>query len=113
MKLTSRQVAFLKGLAHEKKPVILIGHKGVTESLVKETASALLIHELIKVRLGSDDGLDEEAEAVAKQSGASLVERIGKIAILYKKHPEQPRIVLPKEPKQPKEPKKPSASDDD
>ena len=107
MKLTSRQVAYLKGLAHEKKPVILLGHKGVTESLVKETQNALLTHELIKVRLAGEDkdALDAEADAVAKQSGASLVERIGKVAILYKKHPHEPRIVLPKEPKKSASPK--------
>ena len=101
MKLTSRQVSFLKGLAHEKKAVILLGKNGITDSVIKETASALLIHELIKVRLAAEDkeGLENEAEAIATRTSSSLVERRGKIAILYRKHPDLPKITLPKEPK--------------
>lgn len=94
--LTSRQRAFLKSLAHDKKPVILLGHKGITDSVVKETASALLTHELIKVRLHEEDTLDDDAKGIAKRAGADLVARVGKMAILYKKHPEEPKIRLPR-----------------
>jgi RNA-binding protein len=101
VKLTSRQVSFLKGLAHDKKPVILIGKNGVSDALIKETSGALLTHELIKVRLAGEekDALDAEAEDVAQKSGAELVERRGKVATLYKRHPDEPKIALPKEPK--------------
>ncbi|HEY1098740.1 MAG TPA: YhbY family RNA-binding protein [Myxococcota bacterium] len=99
MKLTSKQAMFLKTLAHDKKPVILLGHKGVTDAVVKETGNALLTHELIKVRLIGDDKdvLDADAEAIAFRTGAALLERIGKVAILYKRHPEEPKIVLPRD----------------
>lgn len=107
MKLTSRQVAFLKALAHDQKPVILLGRKGITDGVVAETQSALLIHELIKVRLATEepDGLDDEALAMAQKTGAALVERRGKVAILYRPRREEPSIVLPKEPRAPKGPK--------
>ena len=109
MKLTSRQVVFLKALAHEQKPVILLGRKGITEGLVTETRSALLIHELIKVRLAAEekDALDDEALALALKSGAALVERRGKVALLYRRRVDEPTITLPKEPKEPREPKEP------
>ncbi|MDP2344693.1 MAG: YhbY family RNA-binding protein [Deltaproteobacteria bacterium] len=99
--LTSRQVAFLKALAHEQKPVILLGRKGITEAVVKETASALEIHELIKVRLATEekDSLDDEALAMAGKTGAALVDRRGKVATLYRRRSSEPTIVLPKEPK--------------
>ncbi len=96
--LTTKQFTHLKVLAHELKPVILLGHKGVTEAVVKETKGALLAHELIKVRLHGDDkdALESDAEDIAMQSGAALVDVIGKIAVLYKRHPDDPTIRLPK-----------------
>lgn len=104
MSLTSRQVSYLKGLAHEKKPVILLGKNGITDAVIKETANALHTHELIKVRLIGEDAaaLDGEADTMATRAEAQLVERIGKIAILYKRRKDEPTIVLPKEPKAPK-----------
>jgi RNA-binding protein len=93
--LTSKQRQFLKGLAHDKKPVILVGNKGISDPLVKETMGALLAHELIKVRLAEGD-LDATAQDIADRTAAELVERIGKVALLYKRHPKEPTIVLPK-----------------
>jgi len=96
---TAKQLMFLKTLAHDKKPIVLLGHKGVTDAVIKETGAALLAHELVKVRLHGDDKgvIHQDAEAVAKGSGAVLVEVVGKVAILYKRHPDDPKIVLPKD----------------
>ncbi|MCC7110260.1 MAG: YhbY family RNA-binding protein [Deltaproteobacteria bacterium] len=96
--LTSKQRAFLRALAHDKKPVILLGHKGVTEPVVKETAGALKAHELIKVRLGEGDAGKEEARALVEGTGAELIAITGRIAILYKAHPEpdKRKVQLPK-----------------
>jgi RNA-binding protein len=99
MSLSTKQLAHLKGLAHDKKPVILLGHKGLTDAVVKETAAALLSHELIKVRLhGEDrDALAVDAERIAADTKSTLVDAVGKIVILYKRHPDTPKIVLPRE----------------
>jgi RNA-binding protein len=94
--LSAKQRAFLQALAHDKKPVILLGHKGITEAVLKETQGALLAHELIKARLHDDGTLDEDARALAEGSGAELVARLGRMAILYRRHPEKPKIQLPK-----------------
>lgn len=96
--LTSKQRAHLRALAHDKKPVILLGHKGVTEAVVKETAGALRAHELIKVRLGEGDGGKAEAAALVEGTSAELIAITGRVAILYKQHPnaEQRKITLPK-----------------
>jgi len=98
MKLTTKQLTHLKALAHDKKPVILLGHKGISEAVVKEAKGALLAHELIKVRLHGDDKeqLTADADRIAAESGAALVDVVGKVAILYKRHPDEPTIVLPK-----------------
>ncbi len=41
----------LKAKAHHLKPVILLGAKGLTPAVIEETNNALLIHELIKVKI--------------------------------------------------------------
>lgn len=99
--LSSKQRAYLQGLAHDKKPVILLGHKGVTDSVIAETRAALLAHELVKCRLAEGDTLDDDARALADGAGAELVARLGRMAILYKAHPDKQKqkIRLPKPPK--------------
>jgi RNA-binding protein len=95
--LSSRQRSHLKALAHDKKPVILMGHKGLTDAVVKETDAALLAHELIKVKLADDTQLDAHANEIAARTESDLVTRVGKVAILYRAHPDEPRIRLPRE----------------
>lgn len=99
--LSSKQRAHLQALAHDKKPVILVGHKGITDALLAETKGALLAHELIKVRLAEGDTLDDDAKALADGTGAELVARLGRVVILFKEHPDpqKRKIKLPKPPK--------------
>jgi RNA-binding protein len=97
MQLSEKQRRHLKGLAHPLKPVILMGNAGLTEAVIAETQRALNDHELIKVRL---PGLDRESRDAAlallgERTGSAMVTRIGHVAVLYKAHPELPRIVLP------------------
>ena len=98
MPLTASQTRHLRGLAHALNPVVYVGHKGITEGVVSELQLALDCHELVKVKLA---GLDrEEKLALAKQlveaTGADLVQRIGHVVCLYRRHPEAPRIELPR-----------------
>jgi RNA-binding protein len=98
--LTERQRRQLKGLAHHLNPVVRIGNGGVSASVVAETRRALNDHELIKVRVSSADRDERNAamELLAGECGGSLVGRVGHVAILYKPHPERPRILLPAAP---------------
>jgi RNA-binding protein len=98
MSLTPSQKRYLRGLAHGLKPVIMTGNKGVTPALLKEFAGALEHHELIKVKLGSEDR-DERAaqiEALAEGATAELVQSIGRVACFYRRNEEQPKLALPK-----------------
>lgn len=98
--LTAKQRAFLQALAHDKKPVVLLGKNGITDAVVKETQEALKAHELIKARLSSPaegrEDLDNDAAQLASKSGSELVALLGRMAVLYKAHPEKPKIKLPK-----------------
>ena len=98
MSLTSSQKRYLRGLAHDLKPVIMTGNKGVTPALLKEFAGALDHHELVKVKLGSEDR-DERAAQIAELAegaNAQVVQSIGRVACFYRRNEEQPKLALPK-----------------
>lgn len=96
--LTPAQRRYLRGLAHPLKPVLMLGGKGVTPSLLAELERALDDHELVKVKLaGADRGERESSLAqLLAASGAENVQTIGHVVVLYRHNQEQPRIVLPK-----------------
>ena len=96
--LTSKQRQFLKGKAHALSPVVRVGKGGLTPAVVKEAKTALRAHELVKVRIEAEDGDDrrEMAEQLAQDTGAQIVARVGKVAVLYRARDEDPGIQLPR-----------------
>ena len=97
MHLSSHQKRYLRGIAHDLDPVILVGQKGVTPAVLKELDGALTFHELVKVKVAADR--DERAEAIEQlraESKAELVQTIGRVACFYRRNPKQPKIELPK-----------------
>ena len=97
MALTGKQRQFLRGLAHPLAPVVRVGKGGVSDTVVVETNKSLDAHELIKVRIESDDSdtRDDLAQKLATAAGAQLAGTIGKTAILYRARVEKPKIKLP------------------
>jgi len=97
MHLTEKQRRHLRGLAHELKPVVTIGDAGLTDGVIRETERALHDHELIKikVRAGDRDTRDGLIETLAERTTAELVNRIGHVAVLYRKRQDKMGIVLP------------------
>jgi RNA-binding protein len=95
--LSEKQLKFLRGKAHPLNPVILVGQAGLTDGVVAETARALADHELIKVKVrGADrDARDAMLESLRQRTDSVLVTRIGHVAVLYRRHPELPRLVIP------------------
>ncbi len=53
--LNSKQISYLKGLSHSLNPVVHIGHKGLTDSVVNEIEVSIKAHELIKIKLQEKD----------------------------------------------------------
>ena|SRR5689334_22006543 len=98
MSLKPNQIRYLRGLAHALKPVIMTGNKGLTDAVLKEFGIALDHHELIKVKLGSDDRDERRAQIaeLGERSGAELVQSIGRVACFYRQNPENPRLALPR-----------------
>ena len=95
--LAKPQLTHLRQLAHEIKPIIIIGNKGLTENVMEEIKLALEHHELIKVRVNAGDRelRAEMIEKIKQDCSAEIVVAIGHIVGLYKEAKE-PKIILPK-----------------
>ena len=96
--LSNAQKRYLRGLAHDLKPVVMIGAKGVGPSLLTELDQALEMHELLKVKVAAEDREQRDAliESLLEPSRAALVARIGHVAVLYRRRSENPLVILPK-----------------
>ncbi len=96
--LRGKQKRHLRALAHSLTPLVRIGHEGVTGGVLDATRDALATHELVKVKLleGAPEGRDEAGEALATGCGAHLAGAVGRVLILYRRHPERPQIALPR-----------------
>ncbi|HZW50204.1 MAG TPA: ribosome assembly RNA-binding protein YhbY [Bacillota bacterium] len=97
MILTGKQKRFLRAMMVTQAAVIQIGKGGITDSLVQQTNETLLVREVIKVKVQNNNDEDTEilARELAEACEAELVQVIGHSFVLYKKHPKQPKIVLP------------------
>jgi len=94
--LTGKQKRYLRGVGHHLKAVIMVGKGEITDSLTRETAEALAVHELIKVKILESCLLDrnEAADLLAAASGGEVAQVLGRTILLYKQAKE-PKIELP------------------
>ncbi|MGB3726160.1 MAG: ribosome assembly RNA-binding protein YhbY [Glaciecola sp.] len=98
MTLSNKQKQYLKGLAHNLKPILQLGGNGLTEGVVAEINNALSHHELIKVKVPSDDR-DEKAlimNAIVGETKSHKVQTIGHTLVIYRAS-DEPKISLPKQ----------------
>jgi len=97
MNLSNKQKQYLKGEAHHLKPVVMIGANGFTEGVLAEIENALNFHELIKVKVSSEERETKKliCDAIVRETGATQVQLIGSILTLFKPS-EDKKITLPK-----------------
>jgi RNA-binding protein len=97
MKLTNKQIQHLKGLAHPLKPVVQLGGNGLTEGVLAEIEGALSHHELIKVKVPTDDRAEKALimEAIVRETGAEKLQTIGHVLLLFRQSDER-KIDLPR-----------------
>ncbi len=89
--LTAARRGELRAEAHKLKPVVLVGDKGLTDSVVAEVERALAAHELVKVKASTDDREARGAwmATLCERLGALPVQQIGKVLVLYRLNPEK------------------------
>ena len=74
-------------------PIVQIGKSGVTDAVIKQVHQALADHELIKVKIGGECPVDrhEVAARLDREPGVTIVQMVGRVLLLYKRHPRTPR----------------------
>lgn len=98
--LTGFEKKYLRGLAHELKPLILIGKEGITDGIVRAADEELSRHELIKIRFNDFKEKNQKETLTGElvdQTGSAQIGMIGHTAILYRPQtdPAKQRIPLP------------------
>ena len=98
MALSPSQRRYLRSLAHDLHPVILLGAKGATTAVVKELDLALSHHELVKVKLSGGDKDEREAQidVLLQGTAAENVQQIGRVAVLFRRNEDEPKLALPR-----------------
>ncbi len=89
LELSPTERKSLKARAHHLNPVVMVGSGGLTEEVMREIEANLRSHELIKIRvLGDERAMREElVQTICKETGASAVQHIGKILVIYRERP--------------------------
>lgn len=86
--LSSAQRKELRSLAHHLDPVVLIGNRGIIDSVLDSIDTALTAHELIKIRFNERKKEKKELTAqIVKATDSHLAGIIGHVAIVYREHP--------------------------
>ena len=77
-----------RGVAHHLDSVVSVSDRGLSDGIIAETERALTDHELIKVKVDALQKADRLAitEMLAEQTQATVIQNIGKVAVLYRKN---------------------------
>ena len=94
--ITSKQRAYLRGLANNMPAILQIGKGGIGENLIKTVSDALEARELIKLTVleNSMESPKEVANELASSVGADVVGVVGRKIILYRESVNNKRIEL-------------------
>ena len=96
--MTGKQRAYLRSLANGLETILYVGKGGLSENVIKQAEEALTARELIKGRVleASMMTAAEACQALADATGAEGLQSIGSRFVLYRPHPTEPKIRLPK-----------------
>lgn len=95
--MTSKQRAYLKGLAMKIEPVFQIGKGRISPEITAAIDEALEARELIKVSVLNNCLEDPKdlANVLAERTHSDIVQVIGKKIVLYRESKKKKKIVLP------------------
>ncbi len=96
--MTTKQRAYLKGLAMTMEPIFQIGKSSLTPELTEAVSEALEARELIKISVLKNcaDDSRELAQILSERTRSQVVQVIGKKIVLYKENKDHKKIELPK-----------------
>lgn len=94
--LSSKQRAFLRGLASTIDTIVIVGKGGITQQVIAQMNDALKARELVKGKVLETSLLTarEACEALSEACKAEQVQCIGSKFVLYKRNEAEPKIEL-------------------
>lgn len=96
--MTSKQRAYLRGLANGLEAIFQIGKGGTSDNQIQQLKDALEARELIKISVleTAPANAREYGEEIARLTDSTLVQTIGNKITLFKQRKENSKIELPK-----------------
>ena len=89
-KLRYAEIRYLKKLAHGLKPVVQVGKRGLTESVMESIDKALDDHELIKIKfVDFKEEKREISRIIVEKVECIMIGMIGNVVTLYREHPDE------------------------
>jgi len=88
--LTPQDIRSLKAKVHHLKPIVIVGNKGLTDTVIQEIDRALDDHELMKIRIHTQNREDlvKNTADICIKTNAILIHSIGHIVAIYRKNPD-------------------------
>jgi RNA-binding protein len=93
MELTKKQLSWLRSQAHPLAPLLQLGKQGANEGFLKQLEEGLERQELVKIRVGKL--VDVDMQALAAQVNAVLVQKVGRMAVFFRRA-QEPKLELPR-----------------
>jgi len=96
--LSTKQIAYLRGLGQRLEPTVHFGQAGLTDALLASLNQALDNQELVKVKFHAHKEEKKQlAPELANRTGSVLVQRVGHVVVLYRQQPdpEKRKIQVP------------------
>ncbi len=96
--MTSKQRAYLRGLANKIDSIFQVGKNGISDNLIVQVNDALEARELIKLNVleTSPEGIQEIANTLSEATNSALVQTVGNKITLYRPRKKNSKIQLPK-----------------
>ena len=96
--MTSKERAYLRGLANTMDAIFQIGKGGISDNLIKQLSDALEARELIKISVleTAPDAAKDLGNEIAEATNSTLVQVVGNKITLFRARKKDSKIVFPK-----------------
>lgn len=97
MELTNNQKKFLRRLAHNINPFVMIGLNGLSQAVIDELDTTMQKHEIIKLKIRVEkDKKQPIIDSILSHTNANIVQVIGNVLVIYRAFEDEPQIILPR-----------------
>lgn len=95
--MTGKQRSYLKGLAHNLRPLSQVGKEGITDAYIADLDRILEDHELVKITFleSFSENLEEATAYLLDRSDAEFVQKIGRKLVIYRQSRSNPMLEIP------------------